>query len=58
MFPVIRFLGPPRQLGPLVALVVIILHSCPVGCAANPAVNTDARRRGFARAAVAGYLTS
>ena len=23
----------------------------------NPAVNTDARRRGFARAAVAGYLT-
>jgi hypothetical protein len=22
----------------------------------NPAVNTDARRRGFARAAVAGYL--
>ena len=23
----------------------------------NPAVNTDARRRGFARARVAGYLT-
>ena len=23
----------------------------------NPAVNTDAHRRGFARAAVAGYLT-
>ncbi len=23
----------------------------------NPAFNTDARRRGFARAAVAGYLT-
>jgi hypothetical protein len=24
----------------------------------NPAVNTDARRRGFARAAVAGYLAA
>ena len=23
----------------------------------NPSVNTDAHRRGFARAAVAGYLT-
>jgi len=23
----------------------------------NPSVNTDTRRRGFARAAVAGYLT-
>jgi hypothetical protein len=23
----------------------------------NPAVNTDARRQGFARAAVAGYIT-
>ena len=23
----------------------------------NPAVNTDARRRGFARTGVAGYLT-
>ena len=27
------------------------------GMRPNPAVNADARRRGFARAAVAGYLT-
>ena len=27
------------------------------GLTPNPAVNTDARRRGFARVAVAGYLT-
>ncbi len=27
-----------------------------LGMRPNPAVNTDTRRRGFARAAVAGYL--
>ena len=28
-----------------------------IGLPPNPAVNTDARRRGFTLAAVAGYLT-
>jgi len=38
-------------------LVFMRTRNMPVRAGPNPAVNTDAHRRGFARAVVAGYLT-
>ena len=54
--PAFLFFGAIFVLGPALLIGGVFGHLYSSSHAPNPAVNTDAHRRGFARAGVAGYL--